>query len=303
MTLLADPAQVSTSPALAPEVAYAAARRVCRHHAKSFYFASPLLTKEKRLHAFAVYALCRRLDDAVDEAPSPEDALREVSAFGGTLDRVYGSEPILDVPVLEAARLTIAACEIPRGRFTELCMGVEADLTVTRYEDWPGLKRYCYLVAGVVGLMMCSVFDLRDFGARKNAIAMGDAMQLTNILRDVAEDLRRGRVYLPQAELRDYGLCDRDLVQFANGRTLTDGFRALMKFQVKRARALYAEGYAGLAALDRDGSRQTASLMATVYGGILDAIERADYDVFSARRHLTWFQKLRRVPTALRRAR
>ena len=302
MTLLADPTDIDAEHDLAGP-AYAAARRVCRHHAKSFYFASPLLPKSKRQHAFAVYALCRRLDDAVDEAGSPEAALAAVASFGRVLDRVYGAAPVDDDPILEAARLTVAACEIPRGRFSELCMGVEADLTVTRYEDWPGLKRYCYLVAGVVGLMMCSVFDLRDFGARKNAIAMGDAMQLTNILRDVREDLERGRVYLPQTELREYDLTDRDLLQFANGRTLTPGFRAFMRFQVQRARGLYEEGFAGLSALERDGSRQTASLMATVYGGILDAIERADYDVFSQRRRLSWFAKLRRVPVALCRAR
>lgn len=281
---------------------YIAAREVCRRHAKSFYFASPFLPLAKRRHAYAVYALCRRLDDAVDNAPDEAAALASMERFGDTLDQIYDTEPLGD-PVLEAARLTVAACDIPRGRWVELCMGVEADLHIRRFADWPSLERYCYLVAGVVGLMMCSVFDMRDLSARPKAIAMGNAMQLTNILRDVREDLLMNRIYLPAADMERFGVSERDLKSMANGNTITPGFRQLMRFEVRRARDLYQSGFEGLQALERDGSRQAAAAMGVIYGGILDVIEKADYDVFSARRRLNWWQKIRRVPRALKLAR
>lgn len=286
----------------ASEDPYTAAREVCRRHAKTFYFASPFLPPDKRRHAYAVYALCRRLDDAVDEAADEAVARVAVENFSAALDQVYDTEPLAD-PILEAARRTCAACDIPRGRWVELCMGVEADLTIRKYPDWPSLERYCYLVAGVVGLIMCSVFDLRDLSARPKAVAMGNAMQLTNILRDVREDLFMGRVYLPACDMDRFGVTERDLKSMANTNEITPGFRQLMRFQVRRARELYATGFEGLHALERDGSRQTAAAMGVVYGGILDAIEKADYDVFSARRSLNWWQKIRRVPRALKLAR
>lgn len=279
---------------------YRAARDVCRRNARSFYFASPFLPRDKRRHAFAVYALCRRLDDAVDEAASPEQAVAEVAKFGRTLDVVYGPEPI-DDDVLEAARRTVAACDIPRRYFAELAEGVETDLTVARYADWPSLERYCYLVAGVVGLIMCRVFAVRDPAAERHAVAMGNAMQLTNILRDVKEDWQRGRCYLPEDDLARFGVGEGDLAAMSDGAPVTEPFRQLMRFEIKRAREGYAEGFAGLGYIPRDGSRQTAATMAVVYGGILDAIERANYDVFSERRRLTILQKLARLPAARRR--
>lgn len=281
---------------------YDAARRVTKHHAKSFYFASPFLPREKRRHAFAVYALCRKLDDDVDEAPDEVTAIARVAAFGATLDRVYDAAMLQD-DVLEAARLTIRACAIPRQYFDDLAEGCRADLTVSRYADWPALERYCYLVAGVVGLMMCRVFDLRDASAEPKAVAMGNAMQLTNICRDVKEDFERGRVYLPQDELQAARIDDAALTSFCNGGVVTDAWRSFLSSQVDRARALYDEGQAGLSALPRDGSRQTAAVMAHVYGGINDVIEKADYDVFSKRRSTGLLGKLLRVPGALKLAR
>ena len=285
-----------------PRDPYDAARAVTRHHAKSFYFASPFLPRDKRRHAFAVYALCRRLDDAVDEAPTPDAARDAVAAFGRTLDAVYADRE-LDDDVLEAARRTVAACYVERAAFDDLARGVEADLTVTRYPDWPSLERYCYLVAGVVGLMMCGVFAVRDPAAKPHAIAMGNAMQLTNILRDVREDWQRGRLYLPAEDLERFGVTEADLAAMCEGSPVTAGFRELMAFEIARARDLYETGYAGLGYIEPDGGRQTAAVMAHVYGGILGAIERANGDVFAARRRLTFPQKLLRIPGALRRSR
>ena len=281
---------------------YRAAQAVTKKHAKSFYFASPFLPRQKRRDAFAVYALCRRLDDAVDEAPDEATAIEEVAAFGRTLDRCYANHP-LDDDVLEAARQTIARCAIPREHFDELAEGCRMDLTVTRYADWPALEQYCYRVAGVVGLIMCRVFDLQDASAEPNAVAMGNAMQLTNICRDVKEDFDRGRIYLPLDEMNAAGVSEDDLAAMCDGSPVTDNFRAFLRSQMQRATDLYERGRLGLPALPRDGSRQTAAVMAHVYGGILDVIQKADCDVFSARRSTTLLGKLRRVPGALRLAR
>jgi phytoene synthase len=132
---------------------------------------------------------------------------------------------------------------------------------------------------------------------------MGNAMQLTNICRDVKEDWHRGRIYLPLEDLDRFGVSELDLADMAQGSPVTDNFRRLMGFEVERARAMYRQGEAGLGALARDGTRQTAAVMARVYAGILDAITRADGDVFSRRRHVPLLGKLARVPGALRLAR
>ncbi len=278
---------------------FLAARRVCRRHAKSFYFASHFLPREKRRAAYAVYAFCRMMDDAVDEAP-PGGAAAALEAFCRKLDAVYDGR--LDAPPddpLRAFAATVAEYDIPKAYFLDLAEGCRMDLTVSAYADWPALKAYCYRVAGVVGLIMSRVFRLPDPAAEAAAVAMGNAMQLTNILRDVREDWERGRLYLPTDELRQFGVGEADL---AAGR-VTPQFRELMRFQIARARALYAEGASGLAALPPDGSRGTAAVMAAVYGGILDDIERRDYDVFAGRAHLTAWQKIRRLRLARRLAR
>lgn len=285
--------------------AFEAARQICRRHARSFYFASHFLPETKRAHAYAVYAFCRLLDDAVDEAsvdPATGTAAIEeqLARFAVLLDRAYANDlPAADGEFSQAMRafaITVDRCGIPKGHFLELADGVRMDLSIRRYADWKALERYCYHVAGVVGLIMCYVFELPDPSARQQAVAMGNAMQLTNILRDVREDAERGRIYLPQDEMARFGVSDDDILR----QRCTRPFRALMGFQIARARALYEEGARGLASLPADGSRQTAAIMATVYGGILHAIERLDCNVFLARAHLNTLRKLARLPAALR---
>ena len=279
--------------------AFLAARDVCRRHAKSFYFASHFLPRDKRFAAYAVYAFCRTMDDAVDEA-APGRAEAALDSFCRRLDDVYVGR--LDVPgddPLRAFESVVRDYGVPQRYFLDLADGCRMDLTVTRYADWPALEGYCYRVAGVVGLIMSRVFRLPDPAAEANAVAMGNAMQLTNILRDVREDFGRGRVYLPQDEMARFGVSDTDL---AAG-VVTDGFCDLMRFQVARARSLYAQGAAGLKSLPADGSRGTAAVMSTVYAGILDDIERRDYDVFAGRAHLSTTRKLARLPHAWRLAR
>jgi phytoene synthase len=281
---------------------YAAARDICRRHARSFYFASHFLPRKKRDHAYAVYAFCRMLDDAVDEAPGGTDQkLHAIEGFLALLDDIYNrpDAPRPNHPALEAFARTARSCNIPRVYFEELAEGCRMDLTINRYATWSDLEQYCYRVAGVVGLIMCRVFDLQDPAAEAQAVQMGNAMQLTNILRDVGEDLDRGRIYLPLHDLARFGLDENAL----SARRVDERFIGLMRFQIARARALFTQGAQGLSALPHDGSRSTAALMAVVYGGILSAIEQQGYDVFRQRAHLTTWQKLKRVPTALRLAR
>ncbi len=252
-------------------------RRITRHHARTFYFASACLPRPTRAHAYAVYGFCRWADDGVDHARDRAEAARRLDRARRALDLAYGmgNAP----PGLLAFRRTVRARNIPRMLFDDLLDGMAMDLDITRYADFAALDRYCYRVAGVVGLMMTHVFGYRSPSCFPNALALGTAMQLTNILRDVAEDWARGRVYLPQDEMARFGVSE---AQLAEGR-VDDAFRALLRFQIDRARRYYAEAEAGIPTLVGAGSRLTVRVMGRAYGGILDAIERQDLDVFRAR--------------------
>lgn len=315
----------------ATEPAFHAARSICKRHAKSFYFASFFLPKPKRNAAYAVYAFCRMIDDAIDEdnasiesASQPSDSnlnrIEPSTSSGGCcggssldarlgmfrdrLNEIYSGR--LELPneqfrsetqhALWAFARTVERYEIPKDYFLDLALGCQMDLTVQRYATWNSLEKYCYHVAGVVGLIMSGVFGVRSSDAGQYAVAIGNAMQLTNILRDVKEDWQRGRIYLPLEDLARFGYSQGDLSRGV----VNDAFRRLMKFQVARARSLYREGSKGLCWLADDGSRLTASAMAVIYSGILDAIERQHYDVFRQRAHLTTAQKIRRLPASWR---
>jgi phytoene synthase len=299
--------------------AFVAAREICRRHARSFYFASHFLPVEKRYAAYAVYAFCRLIDDAVDQEGGEEERTAEgtvgiasasriesrLAHFATVLGNAYARRPTPPEGddeshlALYAFALTVRRYRIPGQHFADLAAGCRMDLTVRRYETWADLERYCYLVAGVVGLILCPIFGLSDPAVSGRAVQMGNAMQLTNILRDIREDWDRGRLYLPREDLDRFGYTERDVAD----RVVDDRFRRLMKFEIGRARDLYRRGAEGLASLANDGSRATASAMAVIYGGILGAIERQGYDVYRRRAHLSTGDKLARLPIAWRLAR
>jgi phytoene synthase len=262
-------------------------RRITRHYARTFYFASHTLPRRVQQDAYAIYAFCRWADNGVDDAPTPAEATRRVAHARAVLDLALSDRP---APAgLLAFRHTLRSRSIPRDLFDALLDGMEMDLTIGRYPDFPALDRYCYRVAGVVGLMMTHVFGFRHERCLPHAVALGRAMQLTNILRDVREDLDRGRVYLPQDELARFGVAES---QLAAGR-VDDRFRDFMRSQIARARADYADSDAGIPDLASPAARLTVRLMGRLYGGILDAIEAADYDVFRTRAHVPTPRKLR----------
>lgn len=279
---------------------YAHCRAVVAARAKNFSYAFLLLPPARRRGLEAIYAYCRVADDLADDEGLPTDErARRLADLRARLRLALprrGDEPAAsptsdrDLDLLMAALAdTAARYGVARDDLDLVAQGCEQDLTITRYETWDDLRGYCYLVASAVGLACLPVFGLRgDLDeARPFAVDLGLAMQLTNIIRDVREDLARDRVYLPQAELRRFGVSEDALRE---GRV--DGaWRAFCAFQVARARLLFRSG-ARLAPLVRRRSRVCPLALAALYTAVLDEVERAGYDVFSTRVSLGAARKL-----------
>lgn len=263
-------------------LSYARAERATAEWASSFYFASRFLPAQKRWSLFALYDYCRYADNLVDargDRPVAEvradlarlaDEVRAIEAGGA------GGERWL------ALADTIHRYPVPAAPLLDLLEGVALDLDPLAFEDWPQLERYCYLVAGVVGLMLGPVLGAEPDRYTKPGIGLGIAMQLTNICRDVGEDLDRGRVYFPARELAEFGL-SREMLEH---REVTPAFRQFMAFQVARARRLFDEADVVVSLFPDDGSRLTVRLLQRTYAGILGAIERNGYDVFRRRAYV-----------------
>lgn len=282
--------QPSTSvPAYQAEVlanAYAHCEAITAQHSRSFFLASRLLPPQKRLAARALYAFCRISDDIVDRGT--EDVAETLAAWRQC---ALSARPPADDLVAVAWHDARTRFEIPRRYMEQLIEGVGQDLVQTRYQSFEDLAAYAYGVASTVGLMSMHIIGFRGPEAVPYAIKLGVALQMTNILRDVGEDWRAGRVYLPADELAQFGLSENDL---ANG-VVTEHWRAFMRYQILRNRRLYAEAMPGIAMLHGDG-RLAIAAAAEFYNRILDDIEAHDYDVFNRRAHVGAWGKLRRVP-------
>ncbi len=273
---------------------------VLREHGKTFHLMARVLGPERGNAIAALYRFARVADDVVDE-PGPDDApeairarLREMLA---ELRRGVAGESA--EPAYAILGDTVRRYGIPLEPFDDLVAGVEMDLEAVRYRTFADLELYCYRVAGTVGLMITPVAGYRPGSlALEHAKQLGTAMQLTNILRDVGEDLGRGRIYLPREDLERFGLGDADLA----ARRVDDRFRALMAFQIDRARRLYAEGLGLIPLLADARGRAAFGFAAEAYGGILGKIEEAGYDVFTRRAHLGLAEKLAVLPGSVWRA-
>jgi phytoene synthase len=282
-----------------PEIAWAyhACAQVIREHSRSFYFSARLLPDGKRQGIMALYAFCRLSDDMVDRVDSGagRDLAQARIEVAQALDRWAEVNRLLTVAhddaVVAAWADTRLRCSIPGELADDLIEGVRMDLTVGRYETWDDLWLYCYRVASTVGLMSMYVTGADTLHAVPYAVQLGVALQLTNILRDVGEDARAGRVYLPQEDLARFGYTEEML--YAG--MVNKQFLELMRFQVARANALYDAAMPGIAMLPRD-SRVAVTAAATVYRGILDKIAEARYDVFGRRAHLSTGEKLKALP-------
>lgn len=266
--------------------AYLYCRDLTAQHSRSFYLASALLPAGKRQAVRALYAFCRVSDDIIDEAAGNSEA--ELKRWR---QRVLVPHPAGEDLVALAWADTRLRHGIPQLYAEQLIDGVARDLSQVRYDTFNDLATYAYGVASTVGLMSMHIIGFTGPEAIPYAIKLGVALQLTNILRDVGEDWRAGRVYLPGEELADFGLSEADLV----AGVVDDRWRAFMRFQIERNRHLYAEAWPGIAMLNPDG-RLAIAAAAEFYQAILEDIERNDYDVFHRRAHLSGWGKVSRLP-------
>lgn len=251
----------------------------------SFYYSFLFLPPERRQAITALYAFCREVDDVVDECHDPQLAQTKLAWWRTEVDRAFDGGATH--PVGLALGEVCARFELPREQLHEIIDGMAMDLTQSRYLDFKALQLYCYRVASVVGLLAARIFGHQERQTLKYAHDLGIAFQLTNIIRDVGEDARRGRIYLPIDELQQFGVPASELLEARH----SDRFVALMKFQAERARRFYDQAMAQLPAVDRK-SQRPGLVMAAIYRTLLDEIERDGFLVLDRRTSLTPLRKI-----------
>jgi phytoene synthase len=282
-----------TERVLTLEQSYARCRALSKRHGTTYFWSARVLPSVKRHHVWALYAFCRYADDIVDDlGPAPLAARRDaLDRFGQRFFTDLGAGHSED-PVLRAVVHTVNAFQIDTGCFRRFLRSMEMDLVIAGYETWDDLLVYMDGSAAVIGEMMLPILEPRSEAARPRARKLGLAFQLTNFLRDVGEDLDRGRVYLPAEDLDRFGTDPRQ-------RVVDDGWRELMRFEIARCRDLYAAADLGIADLPPASARCVLAAR-VLYAGILDRIERAEYDVFSSRARVPAWRKAAVVARAAR---
>ena len=305
--------QLSDSPTKRPlasaEEAYELCRQITAKYSKTFYLGTLLMSEAKRRAIWAIYVWCRRTDELVDGPQAQFTNEDTLAGWEQQLESVFAGNPIDDADV--ALVDTLRQFPLDIQPFRDMIAGQRMDLYRSRYETFEELRLYCYRVAGTVGLMSTTVMGVDSQLSTapwhqaqvlpnpiKQAISLGIANQLTNILRDVGEDARRGRIYLPLEDLGAFNYTESDLM---NG-VVDERWRALMQFQIERARKFYTEAEEGISVLSPDARWPVwAALM--LYRKILDVIEENRYDVFRQRAYVPTARKLSCLPIALVRAR
>ncbi len=253
----------------------------------SFYYSFLFLPAGRRRAITALYAFCREVDDIVDECTDVGVARTKLAWWRTQLAATYGGAAAPQHPVAQALVPVVTQFNLPQARLQEIIDGMEMDLTQRRYADFAALKLYCHRVAGVVGLLSAEIFGYRDPGTLNYAENLGLAFQLTNIIRDVGEDARRDRVYLPLDELARHNVPVADIMHAR----ASDGFRQLMQFQVERALGYYRDAFALLPAADRK-SQRPGLVMAEIYQTLLAEIRADGSQVLTHRVSLTPLRKL-----------
>ncbi len=286
------------------EDSYELCRQITARYSKTFYLGTQLMPEAKRRAIWSIYVWCRRTDELVDGPAASSTTPETLDQWEKHLEAVFAGNPQDDFDVALVDTLTQYPMEITP--FRDMIAGQRMDLHRSRYETFEELKLYCYRVAGTVGLMSTAVmgvetpmtpvrwnWHLEPQNPVEEAIALGIANQLTNILRDVGEDARRGRIYLPLEDLALFNYTEQDLFKGV----VDDRWRELMRFQIQRARKFYTSAEQGIAVLSRD-IRWPIWAARLIYSQILDAIERNKYDVFTRRAYVPAPQKFVCLPVA-----
>ena len=242
----------------------------------SFYYSFLLLEPARRRAIIALYAFCREVDDAVDECSDAGVAAAKLAWWRGEVEAMYAGRPTH--PVTRALGAALPRFGLPAEHLHEIIDGMAMDLQLARYADFKTLHLYCYRVASVVGLLAAEIFGYSDRRTLKYAHDLGLAFQLTNIIRDVGEDARRGRIYLPQEEMAEFGVAEADILQSRS----TAAFERLMRFQVERAFSYYDKAFAELPRADRKAQR-AGLVMAAIYRKLLEEIVHDGCRVLSHR--------------------
>lgn len=266
--------------------AYQECYSITRREAKNFYYAFLTLPSSRRKAIYMAYAFCRHCDDSVDRVASVEEKLTALCVLKQKLHDAYAGR------ANEAVFLALADAaeryDIPSEYFHEVISGVESDLIKNRYENFEQLRRYCYQVASVIGLICLQIFGCKDATANVHAVDLGLAMQLTNIARDVKEDLGFDRIYLPLDEIARFGYSEAEL----RAGVVNESFTELMRFQSQRAKHYFRRGFQLLPYLSRS-SRACPAVLGQLYRKVLEGIESVDYDVLHHRVSLSAQQKIR----------
>ncbi|NCJ04984.1 squalene/phytoene synthase family protein [Synechococcales cyanobacterium C] len=289
------------------EEAYEQCRQITAHYAKTFYLGTLLMPEAKRRGIWAIYLWCRKTDELVDGPQAAQTTTQTLDDWEEHLESVFSGHPqeTVDVALID----TIERYELDIQPFRDMIAGQRMDLYRSRYETFEELKLYCYRVAGTVGLMSAAVMGIETFSDRlrapwvspfadqdsplDQAVALGIANQLTNILRDVGEDARRGRIYLPLEDLDLFSYTEQDLFKGV----IDNRWCSLMKFQIARARKFFTQAEGGIRALEPDARWPVWSAL-ILYRQILDVIERNHYNVFTQRAYVPSLQKMTSLPVA-----
>lgn len=250
----------------------------------SFYYAFLFLPPAKRAAITAFYAFCREVDDVVDDIQEPGVAAAKLAWWESEVGKAFAGDP--SHPVTRALMPLVGENSITQQQLLAIIEGCRMDLNQTRYLDYPALERYCHLVAGVVGEVAAKIFGQQQAQTTAYAHALGQALQLTNIIRDVGEDAQRGRVYLPLNDLQSHGVTVQNILD----RAYSERFTALMRFQAERAHGLYAHALDLLPDAERR-AQKPGLMMASIYRALLIEIERADFQVLHQRISLTPLRK------------
>jgi len=251
----------------------------------SFYYSFLFLPEERRRAITALYAFCREVDDVVDDCSDVATAHATLVWWRQELAAAFHGTP--QHPVARALAEIAPRFNLPEARLNEIIDGMQMDLELNRYPDFEALRLYCHRVAGVVGLLSAEILGYQDRRTLDFAANLGLAFQLTNIVRDVGEDARRNRIYLPLDEIERHGVSVTDIAQLRE----TGDFRRLIEFQIERALGFYREAFAKLPAIDRRAQR-TGIVMAAIYRTLLDEIRRDGCRVLTQRTSLTPVRKL-----------